>query len=194
MNAVAPELTGRVAELREEIAKVERAEPPIDETIAARRVEFEANTTAARALPFRFWQPTYGKSASAGEIERLIEGNAGVLLPAETWALIEATTRARAEARQVLRMPAAEKARTLATLRTSLLIAQAKVEHARRRIEDAAGEMMPRAGEDPAIWLLDDVDLARAVNGLPPTPDRDDTGSERSAAYVRPNDQLAGRI
>jgi hypothetical protein len=192
MATLDAKLIGRVTQLRQKISEVERAELPVSGIVAKRLTEFDANVASARSFPFRFWHPTYGKPPSVAETEMLVEASFALLFPTETRALIERTTRARAEARPALRMSAEEKAETLSTLRGDLVVALAKLEQARRRVEQDSGEMLPRtAADDPGVWLAVDSDLALLAAGRPVPPDIEQRSNNHAPAN---HAATAGRI
>lgn len=154
------DLTARVRVLNAEIAAVERAAVPVDEIVGERLAHLTRAGDDFRRAPFRL---PHGNAAAM--IERHLLGMMATYFPDQTRDLVEQA--ARASALPGLRMPAAERDAKLTQLRQQRRIAEARLEQHRREREAAGAEVMARTG-DPAVYLLIDSDLARAIAGLPP--------------------------
>jgi hypothetical protein len=166
MSALDAKLTARCAQLRQEIAQTEAAQPPIADLIAVAVADLDAATEAFRRAPFRIETFALDGRAPTRQAERMIAGAFGALMPKETRQAIERAARESAEATKALRMPPAEKERRLVELCQALRVAEAALEVERRRIEHEDNTVLPRdVTADPGVWLLTDDALRRVADG-----------------------------
>jgi len=163
--AVDPRLVDQMNTLRAELARIEAAAPPVDMLVERELKQFDSRAEEFKAHPFVFARPTYGTTISPAAVERFVMAMSGAMIPGAR-KFYERSLREKLA--PGLHLDPADKERQLADLHAQLRMTQARVETDRRRIEAESGDILPRVREDPAIWLLVDDDLQRAVTGEPP--------------------------
>jgi hypothetical protein len=161
-----PSLTDELVAIRAEIARVERAEPPVEAAIVARLSEAEAAARQFNATPFSVGGGDV-RAASPAQVRTLVLGAMAALLPDATRELIETRTREAEQHRPVLRLTPEAKATQLTALRAKAQRIEAKLELLRRELEqDDPDTTFARAGFDPSVWLAEQGPLeAMAATG-----------------------------
>ncbi len=143
----------RVHSLVADIAATESARPPIEAEVQTAVSRLEVLAARAEASAPSFWPPAV-MTFTPTTFDDAVLGAMALIAPDKTRALVVDRAKRRAEAWKGLRLSESEKAKKLARLQADLRVARAKLELQRRVIEQATGEMQPRAGDDPAVWLL----------------------------------------
>lgn len=151
MTTLDSKLLARRDQIIGELAKVQKAEAPIAESVARRLAEHAAAVEAFERSPFRFNSFVPDGRAPVAMVERMMEGAFGSLFP-QAKARIEKAERTRLEARKLLHLDAREKSQRIADLERELRGVEAQIELGRRKIA-ADGEVLPPVGH-PSTWLL----------------------------------------
>jgi hypothetical protein len=151
----------RIRELRQEIAATERAQPPLEDVLVDEMARFDRATQQFGKEPYK--RPFLG-ALSWERLEVVLMGMAGCLIDGSRQHY-EQHMRSRLAAQHGLRLIEAEKTERLRQLAADLRKSEATLEVDRRRQEQQRGEVLPRTGADPSIWLLHDDDLAAVAAG-----------------------------
>jgi hypothetical protein len=151
-------LTERIVTLLADIAATEAARPPIEAEIQTAVGRLETLAARADASAPSFWPPLAMQFGPSTFDDALI-GALMLIEPEKIRALVADRAKRRAEAWKGLRLSAGDKKKRLDKLQQDLRTARARLERQRREVEAQTGEMQPRAGDDPSVWLLPPAEL-----------------------------------
>jgi hypothetical protein len=160
-NTIDITFTDRVATLVREIEQVEQARPTIEAEVAAAMAGLDVLAVRAQAAG-SWWLPDSPQVTSSG-VSDSIAAAMMLISPGETRKVVTARVRRSCDAWRGLRLSETDKGKRLSKLRGELQVARARVEVERRKVEAATGQMQPRAGDDPGVWLMQDAELLATV-------------------------------
>jgi hypothetical protein len=180
MTALDTKLIARCRQLRQEIKRTEGAQEPVAALVERALGQFDRDVATFRASG----SILAGTGVAVGlsfvvtgsMVHREVMAALGAM-PAtakEARKLVEHRAKAAAESVDIVRMDLATKERRLIELRGELRQSEAQLEQQRRAVELETGKMAARVEDSVAVWMLRDVDLARAVAGQPPEELSDD--------------------